>query len=187
MINAIDTLTDEIKARIDIIVRSDRWGKDGQFWGIQIDIGITPLFCLNCNRQLEKFYQMNGGRYGYVGGVVCDCGAEIKCVDSDNIVEYLKTSTHLGEKVVGQYYIDYTKVYKLANEHLLQIKDFFGFDIFEEYKNKTVKLEEIVERLIYDYDCEISGEKVYAEEKFVRLPMLINQWFEILDKTKNGK
>ena len=69
MITKILTDTDEQNCEIRIIVRADRWGFNNEFWGIQIDNTITPLFCCNCKTQLKNFYKLNGGRYGQVGTV----------------------------------------------------------------------------------------------------------------------
>ena len=77
MISEILTNEEEVECEIRIKVRTNRWGFNNEYWGIQIDNTITPLFCCYCNRQLEYFYKLDGSRYGQVGTVCCDCGAKI--------------------------------------------------------------------------------------------------------------
>ncbi len=181
MITKILTDTDEQNCEIRIIVRADRWGFNNEFWGIQIDNTITPLFCCNCKTQLKNFYKLNGGRYGQVGTVECTCGAEIHCTDSDNIVEYLDTLTTVKRTTVDKYFIDFTKTYKLDNSSFVAIKDKVGFDIFRKYANQTIDLKEIIKELEVDYKICIDNNKKFSFDKFEHLPKTINKWFAILD------
>lgn len=181
MLTEITTDKDEQNCEIRIIVRTDRWGVNKKSWGIQIDNTITPLYCCNCKTQLKRFYKLNGGRYGNAGSVVCICGAEIHCTDSDNIVEYLDTVTTFRQSTVGRYYIDFTKTYKLYNSAFIAIKENLGFDIFKSYANQTIGLKEIINELEKDYGVSIDKDQKYICDKFEYLPGIINKWYSILE------
>lgn len=181
MITEILTDTDEQNCEIRIIVRADRWGFDNEFWGIQIDNTITPLYCCNCKTQLKSFYKLSGGRYGQVGTVECTCGAEIHWTDSDNIVEYLDTLTTVRQSPVDKYYIDFTKIYKLDNNSFIAIKEKLGFDVFKKYANQTIDLKAIIKELEVDYGISTDNDKRFTFDKFHHLPKTINKWFSILD------
>lgn len=181
MITEILSDTDEQNCEIRIIVRTDKWGFNNEFWGIQIDNTITPLYCCNCKTQLKSFYKLNGGRYGQVGTVVCTCGAEIHCTDSDNIVEFLDTLTTFRQTSVDKYYIDFTKIYKLDNSSFISIKEKIGFDVFKKYANQTIDLKAIVKELEVDYGISTDSDINITFDKFDQLPKTINKWFAILD------
>ncbi|EKT3967409.1 hypothetical protein NTJ12_002497 [Flavobacterium psychrophilum] len=179
MITEIFTEEEEIKCEIKITFRSENHGSNNECNRIQIDNNITPLFCCNCKNQLTNFYKLNGSRYGQVGTIKCNCGAEIHCTDSDNIVEYLDTLTTVEQNQVGKYHIDYSRIYKLNNEIFSLIKDKTGFDVFKQYSNQNVELNVIVKELETKYVIEKSRE--YSFENFKRLPVIINKWYSILE------
>lgn len=181
MITEIFTESEQQNCEIRIRVRSDKWGSNNEFWGIQIDNTITPLFCCNCKTQLSNFYKLSGGRYGQVGTVKCACGAEIHCFDSDNIVEYLDTSTSFKQNSIDKYHIDYTKMYKLENIYFSTIRDKVGFDIFHQYADQTIDLKKIIEELEVKYGLKTESELNFSFDKIERLPKTINKWLTILD------
>ena len=173
-IKIIRTLDEEQKATITLDIR-------GEQWGVQIDNHVTPLFCCNCKTQLDNFYILDGGRYGQVGTVNCKCGAEIHCVDSDNIVEYLDTTTTYNNQLIGQYYIDFKELYKLNPRTWTIIKEKIGYDIFIEHKAEKIELANVIEELISKFSFEVKNTKQYSSDKFDKLPKIINKWFGLLD------
>jgi hypothetical protein len=181
MITKINTLEEELNCQIRVIVRSDRWGFQNEFWGIQIDNTITPIFCCHCNKQLPDFYKLNGGRYGQVGSVMCNCGAEIHCSDSDNIVEYLETVTKIENRDVGTFRVDFIEQYQLDNNSFLKIKDCLGFDIFTMYCNQTIDLKNIISTIRNSVELREIKVKEHSNAKFEKLPQIINEWLSILD------
>lgn len=180
MITEILTDDEERDCEIKIIVRPDKWGVDNEFWGVQIDNTITPLYCCNCKTQLKYFYKLNGGRYGQVGSVKCICEADIHCTDSDNIVEYLDTLTTIGKNPIGSYYLDFKKMYKLDNKSFLTIRDKVGLNIYQQYVNETIDLKIVVEELENKYGLKTDNSKDFTFEEIERLPKIINRWFRIL-------
>ena len=173
-IKIIRTLDEEQKATITLDIR-------GGQWGVQIDNHVTPLFCCNCKTQLDNFYILDGGRYGQVGTVNCKCGAEIHCVDSDNIVEYLDTTTTYNNQLIGKYYIDFKELYKLNPRTWTIIKEKIGYDIFIEHKAERIELANVIEELISKFSFEVKNTKQYSSDKFDKLPKIINKWFGLLD------
>ena len=164
----------EIDASIRLIVR-------GEEWGVQIDNHITPLYCCNCKKQLDKLYKLDGGRYGQVGTVNCKCGSEIHCVDSDNNVEYLDTTTTFENKIVGKNFIDFKQLYRLNNSSWTLLKENIGYDILSEDKNQEINLEDIINKTILNYNLTIDNSKRYSADKFDNLPTIINKWFGLLN------
>ena len=185
MITEILNDTDELNCDIRIIVRADTWGLNNEFWGVQIDNTITPLYCCNCRKQLKNFYKLDGGRYGQVGTIICICGAEIHCTDSDNRVDYLDTLTTVRQTPIGKYYIDYTQTYKLDNHSFISIKEKVGFDIFNKYTNQTIDLKEIIAELEVEYNLRSDNGRQFNYDKFDHLPKIINKWYSILEKVNN--
>ncbi len=173
-IKIIRTRVEEQKATITLDIRG------GQL-GVQIDNHITVIFCCHCKTQLDNFYILDGGRYGQVGTVNCKCGAEIHCVDSDNIVEYLDTTTTFNDQLIGKYYIDFKNLYKLNTQTWTIIKEKTGYDIFIEHKAEQIELADVLEEIISKFSLEIDELKEYSSDKFYKLPELINKWFGLLD------
>ena len=184
MITEILTDIDEQNCEIRVIVRIDRWGFNSEYWGVQIDNTITPLYCCNCKTQLKNFYKLNGGRYGQVGTIKCSCGADIHCTDGDNIVEYLDTLTTLGQTSIDKHYIDFTKMYKLDNNTFSTIRDKVGFDIYTKYANQSIDLKKIIDDLELNYGLKTENEQKFTFDKFEHLPKTINKWLTILDNVK---
>ena len=184
MITEIKTIEEELDCEIKIKIRGDRWGANNENWGVQIHNEITPIYCCNCKKQLNNFYRLGGSRYGQVGFVKCKCGAEIHCVDSDNIVEYLDTTTIINNNMIGKYFIDFKSIYKLDNSSFLKIKDNLGFDIFKIYKNQTVDLRTIIEKIENEIQPELVKHHNHSSDILERLPMLINKWFDLLNYDK---
>ncbi len=180
MITEIKNIEEELDCRINIKFRPFKWGVNNEFWGVQIDNTITPLYCCNCENQLEYFYKLDGGRYGFVGIVKCNCGANINCNDSDNIVEYLDTTTTLNGNLIGKFNIDFVNLYQLNNNSFLKIKEYFNFDIYSEYHNQTIDLKEIIHRLEIEYRFHLSEVKQHTYEKINKLPFIVNKWLSIL-------
>ncbi|MFN0050337.1 MAG: hypothetical protein ACKVOU_14535 [Cytophagales bacterium] len=183
MISEILTDEEEQNCEIRIIVRADRWGFNKEFWGIQIDNTITPLYCCSCKTQLKNFYKLNGGRYGQVGTVKCTCEAEINCFDSDNIVEYLDTLTSIDQTLIDKCYIDYTKMYRLNNDSFITIRDKVGFDIYKKYSNQTIDLKQIVEDLELIYGLKYENYQDFRFDKIKQLPRIVNKWLTILENS----
>ena len=175
MIREIQNIDEEIDCKINIIFRPDKWGRNNEFWGVQIDNKITPIYCCNCKNQLDNFYKLHGGRYGVVGVVKCKCGAEIHCFDSDNIVEYLDTTTTIKDEIVGKYYIDFVKLYKLDNASFLKTCDYFNFNIFAEYNKQMVDLKDIIYKLEKEFDCKPNSLSLHSADKFDKLPRTVNK------------
>jgi len=177
MITEIPTPDKEIEANITLIVR-------GKEWGVQIDNHITPIYCCNCEKQLENLYKLEGGRYGQVGTVNCKCGSEIHCVDSDNIVEYLDTVTTFDNKIIAKYYIDFKQLYRLNNTSWALLKDKVGYNILNEHKDKTVNLEDVVHQIISKFNLAIDNSSQYSTDKFHKLPIIINKWLGLLNSVE---
>ncbi len=174
MITEILTVDQEEKATISINVSEEQWQ-------IQIDNHITPLYCCNCKMQLDNLYKLDGGRYGQVGTIFCKCGAEIHCVDSDNMVDYLDTTTIFENKIVGTYHIDFKQLYRLNNSNWALIKENIGYDIFNECQGQTMGLEEILNEIIFRFDLTIDSSTNYNTSNFRKLPATINKWFGLLN------
>ncbi len=157
---------------INLIVRDNNWG-------VQLDVEITPLFCMKCNNQIDGFFKHDGSRYGQVGTVICNhCGAKVDCVDHDNIVESLNTYTDNKE-----YIIDYYKLYKLEKEVWDAIKEKTKYDIFERHKNKTVTLQEVISEICEEHHIElryIQTENLNTNDKIKVLPNVINRWITLI-------
>jgi len=173
MITEIIIPDDETKTSISLIIR-------GENWGVQLDNHITPLYCCNCTKQLAKFYKLDGSRYGQVGSVNCECGAEIHCVDSDNIVEYLDTITTFQNRTIGKHKIDFKTTYRLSNTDWQFVKDKIGYDIFI-HKNQTLELDVVMDEIIQENKLIIDSTKQFTADKFNRLPLLINRWLCLLE------
>jgi hypothetical protein len=178
MITAIITTDEELKAIIMLEVR-------GEQWGVQIDNHITPLYCCNCKKQLDNLYKLDGSRYGHVGTVTCQCGAEISCVDSDNIVEYLDTTTTFENEKIGSYYIDFKNIYRLNNSSWTFIKENIGYDILSEHKGQTVNLEDVINEISARFNLTVDNSVLYSSDRFNKLPIIINKWFTLLNSIDN--
>ncbi|MGE5329472.1 MAG: hypothetical protein ACM3KR_08190 [Deltaproteobacteria bacterium] len=105
-----------------------------------IDVRLTPLYCTNCNKQLDGFYIIAGSRYGQIGSVdCCYCGTPICCGDNDHYVERLYISS-------GNY------AYREEAELILEYKILYRLDkqIWDAVKQKTAAIEkpgyDIIER-----------------------------------------
>ncbi|PQQ66380.1 hypothetical protein [Acetivibrio saccincola] len=148
--------------------------------GVQIDVEITPLYCMNCNKQLEGFYKHDGSRYGQVGSVQCNhCDEEIRCVDHDNIVEELITYSG-NQKLV----LDYYKLYKLENEVWNKIKEKTGYDLFQRYSNEEwVPLHNVMDEICTLCNVrlvEIPPYTYNTSDKIKKFPYIANKWFALL-------
>lgn len=186
MITKIESIQDESNSNISITFKPGRWGFKKKLWGVELNIGISPIFCVSCNKQLEHFYKLDGSRYGQVGTVECSCGAVINCSDADYLVDYLNTQTSHNDKIVGENYINFFTIYKLSNAYFLKIKEFCGLDLFEKYNNQTIQLSEIIKDILLQDSINITATKEFSVENVVRLPKVINQWFEILETVSDG-
>ena len=187
MIVKLDNEETELNCQILIHFRPDRWGPNNENWGIQINSKITPLYCCNCQNQLSNLFHIDGGRYGHVGTIKCSCEAEINCTDSDNIVEYLNTSSYFDEKKVGELLIDFKSLYQLNNESIQVISDEINMNIFEVFNGKRIDLEELVGFVIENSQLKIQGDYSLPNEKFTKLPKKVNNWLELLNNTSANK
>jgi hypothetical protein len=149
---------------------------------VKMDNRITPLYCFNCNLQLPHFYRMDGGRYGQVGTIRCGCGADIHCVDSDNIVEYLDTATWLGQDEVGKDVIDYAKMFKVDAKVFATIQEKLNVDVFLRYGGRSVDLKVIVEEFEDFLGCKADMRSNYVYGRYERLPAIANRWLTLLDQ-----
>lgn len=159
-------------------------------WGVAIDCNITPLFCMNCESQLPHFYYHGGSRYGQVGSVQCDfCGANINCVDNDNIVEQLYTYTDVpSEPKSRNLDINYYKLYKLEKDIWEKLDDKICYDIMEVHQGENISLETVLKEI-----CQIAGldfsnlpeiTTIENDKRFKRLPSKINKWVSVLSYLK---
>ncbi|MGF9965679.1 hypothetical protein [Bacillus rhizoplanae] len=162
----------EEEFNINLIIRNGNWG-------VQLDVEITPLFCMNCNKQLDGFFKHDGSRYGQVGTVICNnCGAKIDCIDHDNIVENLKTYTDRKE-----YIIDYYKLYKLEKEIWKVIKEKIGYDIFERHKDKKTTLQDVIKEICEEYCIELRDIPIdipQTDDRINVLPNIVNNWLMLI-------
>ena len=121
-------------------------------WGIVIDVEITPIYCLNCQKQLDGFFVIDGSRYGQVGAVVCEhCGAEIPCNDDD--INVYRLLTYNKEKYVpskaddseGKLVLNYENLYKLDKQIWISLKEKIGYDIIERHMSSTISLKDVID------------------------------------------
>ncbi|CAM4015976.1 hypothetical protein BAMA_12240 [Bacillus manliponensis] len=134
---------------------------------------------MNCNNQLDSFFKHDGSRYGQVGTIACNhCKAKIDCIDSDNIVENLRTYTYKEE-----YIIDYYKLYKLEKDIWHVIKEKIGYDIFERYPNEKTTLQNVIEEICEEYHIELKHVQYdipQTDDKIHTLPNIVNRWIMLL-------
>jgi len=171
----IDGATEDSKGRkneaefdINLIVRGDHWG-------VQLDVEITPLYCMNCHQQLDGFFKFGDSRYGQIGTVKCNhCGADINCVDDDNIRERLMTYTGKSEFILV-----YSELYELDNEIWKVMKGKLGYDIIKKYQGETISLRKVIEEICEEYQIEPSSLEACTtatSDKISRLPEVVNKW-----------
>ena len=157
-------------------------------WGVQIDVHITPLFCLHCDNQLDGFFHHGGSRYGYVDSIICNhCNSKITCTDSDNIVEYLNIYTEPegaifddNKKIV----LDYYKLYKLEKQNWIALRSKTGYDIFTKKKGQRVTLNDVINEICEENRIELGTLQQIipsTDKKIKKLPNIINKWIQLLD------
>lgn len=185
MIMKLDGVNKDYKGRkseedfdgVNLLVRGERWG-------VQLDVTVTPLYCLSCKTQLSHMYFLGGSRYGYVGFVECDhCGAKINCVDSDNIVEFLRTYHEVGGDPSSEFKINYRELYRLENPIWSLVQDKTGFDIIHTHKDQEVVLAQVVEEICNRIDLDPSrliGEIAGLDTLFKRMPKIVTRWLLLL-------
>ncbi|MBO1514415.1 hypothetical protein [Metabacillus bambusae] len=152
---------------INIIVRGDKWGT-------QLDVSITPIFCVKCNKQLPELYEHMGSRYGQVGTIQCDfCGTNIYCVDNDNIVEKLCTTGYI---------LDYYKLYKLEDEIWGKVKDVIEYDITSRHVGNTVTLDYVINEICQEFSITLKDNNYFISEdgKITKFPKSVTKWFDLL-------
>jgi hypothetical protein len=148
--------------------------KDG--WGVQLDVHITPIYCVNCEQQLPGLYEHLGSRYGQVGTLKCNhCDFDIHCVDNDNIVEELRTSG---------YTLNYYSLYRQENETWKKIKETTGYDIISRHGGNTVLLTTITNEIAREYKITLKGNQSFTSHdgKITHFPNSITNWFELLNE-----
>lgn len=156
-------------------------------WGVQIDVHLTPLYCLNCNNQLDGFFHHNGSRYGQVGSTICNhCGSEIFCTDSDNIVEYLNMYTQVKGTTFDntkKSILDYYKLYKLDKQNWIALKSKAGYDIFKRHKDECIPLDCVITEVCDENNIKlryVQQEIPVIDERIKRLPDIVNKWIVLL-------
>jgi hypothetical protein len=140
-----------------------------------LDVSITPIYCMNCDRQLPHLYVHLGSRYGQVGTIHCEfCESAIHCTDGDNIVYELKTSG---------YVLNYLHLYQLEKDIWVKLKELHGYDITARHKDKTITLETVVEELSKEFKIPVTRSQQFTSHdgKITMFPNVVVKWFSILD------
>lgn len=167
----------EEEFNINLIVRDENIG-------VQLDVEITPIYCMNCNKQLNGFYKHDGSRYGQVGTVMCNhCGTTIYCTDHDNIVESLNTFITKEATNDSEVVIDYYSLYSLEKDIWKFLKNRVDYDIYQIHRNQTVTLQEIIKEICEKYYIElryIMNNEIETNEKFNCLPNVVNRWKKLI-------
>ena len=149
--------------------------------GILIDVEITPLYCLRCNKQLDGFYKHAGSRYGHVGEAGCNhCGSRIICTDNDNMVTELTIRSEEGRMLV----LDYYELYRLERGVWKAIKESIGYDIFQKHKSREwTTLQTVINEICSEYHIDIEDLQTgdfKAIYNITKLPEVVNRWIALL-------
>jgi len=150
---------------------------------VSIDVEITPLFCSHCMNQLDGMFVIEGTRYGHVGEVFCKCGAKINCVASDNLVQWIDSSTYINNQEYGiKRHFDFKESYRL-NDTSWGLLNSIGFDIYKEYSNQKINLS----KLLFDLKLKLNIEHIknHTNTKkglgINKLPAIITDWVSLLE------
>jgi hypothetical protein len=150
------------------LVRSDNRG-------IQLDVGITPIYCVICQKQLPDLYEHLGSRYGQVGTIDCDfCGTNIHCIDNDNIVDKLGTTGYI---------LVYYQLYRLEEKIWKNLKDAVGYDITYRHGGETVTLDRVIDEICNENKITLASGNHYTSKdgKITMFPKSVTKWFELLN------
>jgi hypothetical protein len=143
--------------------------------GPALDVSITPIYCVACDRQLPHLYEHTGSRYGQVGTIYCEyCENPIHCTDGDNIVYELRTSG---------YVMNYYHLYKLEKERWTALKESYGYDLAARYNGSTITLETVVDDLyeVFKIPAATSRHYTSTDGKITMFPKVVEKWFSILE------
>lgn len=155
------------EGKINLIVRN---GAESP----SLDVTITPIYCVNCERQLPHLYEHLGSRYGQVGTIHCAfCESTIHCTDGDNIVFELKTSGCV---------LNYYHLYRLEKDIWIKLKESYGYDIAARHKGKTITLETVVKELSKEFKVPVTASQQFTSQdgKITMFPKVVVKWFSIL-------
>ncbi|OIU68701.1 hypothetical protein [Rossellomorea aquimaris] len=140
-----------------------------------VDVSITPIYCVSCDRQLPHLYEHTGSRYGQVGTINCEyCETPIHCTDGDNIVYELRTSGFV---------MNYYHLYRLEKEIWITLKESYGYDISARHKGSTITLETVVDELSKEFKIPAATSRQYTSNdgKITMFPNVVVKWFSILE------
>jgi hypothetical protein len=170
--------TDQSNACNKVRIRFAGVTEDKNWYGIQPDIQIFPLYCNCCHKQQSEPYLHTGSRYGYVGTVQCEfCKSNIVVTDHDNIVNSI---------ILDGKEISFHELFLLQWKYIKLIEIRYGVSI----RNLLMKLDEeyikidclrtLIENKIGIYT--VGDMKFITDDRFPHLPEDINRWIELLYK-----
>lgn len=175
-IEGIITAEEEFFPAVFLHIKNDRLD-------VRIDTRITPLYCHRCEAQVPGLFRLNGSRYGQVGSITCNCGAIITCVDSDNIVEWLDTITHVEGRELGRLRIDYYELYCLGSSSWELLREKTGFAVPETFNGRQTNLADIVSLLETRYQLK-QDSTIHTHPVFPILPAVVEKWMRLLQSIK---
>lgn len=161
---------------------------------IGLDVKVTPIYCMECNKCLPDLYQHGGSRYGQVGELYCErCGNTLAITDHDNIVDSLHVSVWQYknplinsmdefDKRIKTITIEYSKVYLINQQLINNLIKLHGYDI-EDMLGKRIDLADFIRdikmKLSID-DKNIKLTNTIADTRFNLLPLIIVDWYSLI-------
>lgn len=154
--------------------------KNGKIKTIRIHCKVFPLFCKNCQQSQTELFLHNGSRYGQVGSIPCEfCGVSIAIVDNDNIVDSIK---------VNDESCSFEKLYLLSAGYIEWFQEWYGITLapesFFEGWTDWITVDQLREQIETLTGIETDGQARYqTDKKFNPLPLDINRWINLLEKS----
>lgn len=168
--------------------------KKGCNFKVSLDVKVTPIYCMECNRCLPDLYEHVGSRYGIVGELYCDsCDSKLAITDHDNIVDRLHVSVgqyidpwinNLDEfdKKIKTITIEYSEVYLINQQLINDLVKLHRYDI-EDILGKWMDLADFIKdikmKLNID-DQNIMKTNAIADTRFNLLPLIIADWYNLI-------
>lgn len=164
----------EEEFHIKLLIHNKKWN------GVYLDVEITPIFCVYCNRQVEELFKLDGSRYGQVGDAGCNyCGSVLYCTDHDNMVDEIKISSTNNKTKI----LNYHTLYGLENEVWISLKDKIGYDIFTRYENEEwTTLQSVINDICSVMNIkleDIPSRQIITDKDIPVLPTVVTEWLNL--------
>lgn len=148
---------------------------------IWADTQITPAYCTKCNKQLEFLVAFpDDNAAGHIGYMICSyCKREIQFVKPNYFRNEIIIRTDCPD--CSSMKIDFSLLYCLHPLYFNQVKKETGYNLFE--KGTVVKLSSIIKEICQSIslpETHLSSIQIITDLRFPRLPLLVNQWLNVL-------